>query len=168
MTISIIVAIAKNRAIGRDNQMPWRLSSDLQFFKQTTMAKPIVMGRKTHQSIGRVLPGRENVIVTRDLSFSVDNCTIVHSLEEALARYPDECFIIGGGELYAQALPLADQVYLTEVDAANIEGDTFFPVLESQEWQTLWTESYPADARNEYAHSRSLLKRLYKIKYIKN
>lgn len=129
--ISIIVAMAKNRVIGTENRLPWNIPDELKRFKEITLGHPIIMGRKTHQSIGRVLPGRENLIVTRDQDFKVDGGIVVHSLKEAIEKAQtepgsDEIFIIGGGEIYKQALPLTDKLYLTIIDK-EFEGDTYFP-----------------------------------------
>ena len=165
MTLSLIVAMARNRVIGRANAMPWHLPSELQFFKKITLGKPIIMGRKTHQSIGRALPGRTNIIISRNLDFqATKDCLVVASLQQALitARSNDpttEVMLIGGAEIYRQALPLADRIYLTQVEA-DIEGDTFFPTLVESEWREIWRESFSADARHAYAHTRCLLERL--------
>lgn len=139
--IAIIVAMAENRVIGRDNEMPWRLPSDLKRFRVLTMGKPIVMGRKTFQSIGRPLDGRDNIVVTRDAGFSAEGVHITGSLDEALAlarelaerRGAEEAMVIGGAEIYAQALASADRLYVTEV-AARPEGDALFPEIDPELW----------------------------------
>jgi dihydrofolate reductase len=133
MTISIIVAVAENQAIGYNNQLLWRLKEDLQRFKSLTMGHHIIMGRKTYESIGKPLPGRTSVVITRDLNFKAEGCRVVHSLEEALKVEDSEVFIIGGAEIYNQALPLADKIYLTRIHA-SFPGDTFFPELDLNEW----------------------------------
>lgn len=137
MRISLIVAMAENRVIGRDGGMPWHLPGDLKYFKKTTLGKPVIMGRKTFQSIGRALPGRVNIIITRDNNFSADGVQVVGSVGDAmeLARSLgcDEAMVIGGGQIYAEALALADRVYLTEIHA-SIDGDTVFPELPLNDW----------------------------------
>ncbi|MDN3556131.1 dihydrofolate reductase [Halomonas maura] len=140
--VAMIAALSANRVIGVDNQLPWYLPEDLKFFKRMTQAKPLVMGRKTYQSIGRPLPGRLNIVVTRDPDFRPEGVRVCHDLASALALADrqatidgvDEIMVMGGGQLYAQALPHASRLYLTEV-AVEIEGDTRFPELERDEWQ---------------------------------
>lgn len=152
MKISIIVAFAgKKRVIGKKGGLPWYIPDELKRFKQITMGHPIIMGRKTHESIGKPLPGRTNIVVTHDPQYQSADCIVTHSLEEALrqvytersrsAQGHDEIFVIGGGELYKQALPLADKLYLTYIDK-EIEGDVFFPdyaefkkIIHKSEWQ---------------------------------
>ncbi|MCA9731605.1 MAG: dihydrofolate reductase [Deferribacteres bacterium] len=151
MPISIIVAMARNRVIGRDNELPWRLSDDLKLFKKHTMGNTIVMGRKTWQSIGRPLPGRTNVVLTRDAAFSVPGCEVVHSFDEILALDAPgkEIFIIGGAAVYANALPHASQLYLTEVEA-DIQGDVFFPPLDLSLWQETQKQHFLKNANNQF------------------
>jgi len=133
--ISIIVAYAANRVIGRDGKMPWHLSEDLKRFRRLTMGHHIVMGRKTWESIGRLLPGRKHVIISRKSGYDVPGAKVVDSLEAAIAAARDdsEIFAIGGGEIYALALPIADRIYATEIDR-KYEGDTYFPELEKGIW----------------------------------
>jgi dihydrofolate reductase len=132
--VSLICALGRNRAIGRDKGLPWHIAADLKRFKSITMGHPIIMGRKTYESIGRPLPGRTNIVVTRHTNYQAAGCEIVHALDDALALArklePDingETFVIGGGELYAQALGGANRLYLTLVDDAPRDADTFFP-----------------------------------------
>ena len=160
MRISLIVALARNRVIGRDNQLPWRLSADLQHFKRLTMGKPIIMGRTTYESIGRPLPGRTNIVVTRDSSFSAAGCRVVHSIDEALvaAGGADEVMIMGGENLYSQLLPRADRLYLTEVQA-DVSGDAWFPEFDQTQWQELERESHRADEKNEFDYDFVVLAR---------
>ncbi|MFC1774605.1 type 3 dihydrofolate reductase [Pseudomonadota bacterium] len=160
MRISLIVALARNRVIGRDNQLPWRLSADLQHFKRLTMGRPIVMGRKTCESIGKPLPGRTNIVVTRNSSFSAEGCRVVHSIDEALvaAGGADEVMIMGGENLYSQLLPRADRLYLTEVQA-EVSGDAWFPELDQTQWQELERESHRADENNEFDYDFVVLAR---------
>ena len=128
--------MAKNRVIGRDGHLPWHIPEDLKRFKQLTMGHHIVMGRKTWESLGRLLPGRRHVIVSRQAGFSVTRAQVVQSLDAALAACTsdDEIFIIGGGKIYRQALPVTDRIYLTEV-ALDVEGDTVFPKIQSDDWR---------------------------------
>lgn len=154
MKISIVVAMAANRVIGRDNQLPWHLPADLQHFKQTTMGKPILMGRKTWESIGRPLPGRTNIVITRDENYEAPGCVVVHSIEAALqtAEQQDEVMIIGGAEFYRQVLPRTDRIYLTRINE-DFEGDTLFPELDSSEWQEVERVDCDADEKNPHSYS---------------
>ena len=149
--IKIIVAMSKNRVIGNNNELIWKLSSDLKRFKELTTGHPVVMGRKTYESIGRPLPNRRNIIITRNLEYSVDGCEIVSSLEEALLLTNNDCFIIGGGEIYNQSIELADKIYLTLVHK-DFEGDTTFPEL-GKEWAKMERKDFEADEKNEYNYS---------------
>jgi len=149
--IKIIVAMSKNRVIGNNNELIWKLSSDLKRFKDLTTNNPVVMGRKTYESIGRPLPNRRNIIITRNLEYEVDGCEIVSSLEEALLLTNNDCFIIGGGEIYNQSIELADRIYLTLVHK-EFEGDTTFPEL-SKEWAKMSRKDFEADEKNEYNYS---------------
>lgn len=141
--VSIIVAIAKNGIIGGGNSLLWHISEDLQRFKRITSGHPVVMGRKTFESIGKPLPNRTNVVITRQKSYRADGCIVVHSLDEAISMFPpeEEVFIIGGAEIYRQALPLADMFYLTRIDTVY-EGDTFFPDWSEAEWQLVSSERH--------------------------
>jgi dihydrofolate reductase len=161
MKISIIVAMAANRVIGCDNRLPWHLPADLAHFKAITMGKPIVMGRKTWESIGRPLPGRTNIVITRDRGYQAPGCVVVHSIEAALeaARGQDEVMIIGGAEFYRQVLPQADTLYLTCV-AGEFAGDTFFPVLADGEWREVACEAHAADEKNPHAYRFITLERV--------
>ena len=141
MRVSLIVAMAENRTIGVDGDMPWHISGDLRNFRQLTLGHPVVMGRKTYQSIGGALPGRANIVVTRDRSFRAPDADVVHDLEEALVKAAanaeiegvEEVFVIGGAEIYAQAVGRAQRVYLTEVHQ-KLPGNAFFPELARNEW----------------------------------
>lgn len=147
MKLSIIVAVAgKKRVIGKKGSLPWYIPDELKRFKQITMGHPIIMGRKTHESIGKVLPGRSNIIITHDSNYLVEGAVVAHSLEEAIKQARnqpgnDEIFVIGGGEIYKQALPIANKIYLTYIDK-EVAGDTFFPdysefkkVVSESDWQ---------------------------------
>lgn len=141
--ISIIVAIARNGVIGSGNNLIWHISEDLRRFKAITTGHPVVMGRKTYESIGRPLPNRTNVVITRQSDFKAEGCVVVHSLQEAIQQFAEdeEVFIIGGGSIYAEALPLTKRIYLTEVDA-DYEGDTYFPQWDRSSWQLIAQEHF--------------------------
>ena len=143
--------MSKNRVIGNNNQLIWKLSSDLKRFKELTTGNPIVMGRKTFESIGKPLPNRRNIIITRNNDYIVEGCEIVSSLEEALLLTNNNCFIIGGGEIYKQALDITDKIYLTLVHK-DFEGDTIFPEL-SKEWAKISRKDFEADDKNEHKYS---------------
>ncbi|MFH4868729.1 type 3 dihydrofolate reductase [Vibrio diabolicus] len=150
MIISMIAAMADNRIIGKDNQMPWHLPADFAWFKRCTMGKPVVMGRKTYESIGRPLPGRLNIVVSRDETLKIEGVTTVTSIEQALdvAGDVEEVMIIGGGAIYAACLPMANKLYVTHIEAA-IDGDTQFPDWGDQFKET-YSETYQADEKNAY------------------
>jgi dihydrofolate reductase len=160
MKVSLIVAMAENRVIGLNNQLPWRLSADLQHFKALTMGKPIVMGRKTWESIGRPLPGRTNIVVTRDVGYQAEGCVVVHSVDQALevADGSDEIMVIGGANLYQQLFDRADRLYLTLV-RGDIEGDTWFPEFNIAQWRELERESHSCDEKNEFDYEFVTLER---------
>jgi len=141
--IAIIVAMAQNRTIGIDNALPWRIPEDLRHFKALTMGHHMIMGRKTYDSIGKPLPGRTTVVVSRDRSLEIEGCIVAHSLQEALAACAndDEIFVVGGADIYAQALPLADTLYITEVQQ-EIAGDAWFPELDRSGWQEMSRERH--------------------------
>lgn len=149
--ISIIVAMAKNRVIGARGGIPWKLPEELKLFKEVTMGHHIIMGRKTYESIGRLLPGRTTVIVTRQPGYRVEGAVVAHSLEEAIAACgnDDEIFVIGGEEIFRAALPRADRLYLTTVDT-EVEGDTYMPEFDPAGWQEASSRAFPADARHTY------------------
>lgn len=152
--LSLIVAMDRNRLIGSGNQLPWHLPADLRFFKQTTMGKPIVMGRKTHQSIGKALPGRRNIIVTRDPDFSAENCEIVHGIDAAmeLCTACEEVMLIGGASLYQQTLERATRLYITQIHH-EFDGDTWFPEFDYSAWRIENRSDFDADQSNPYAYS---------------
>jgi dihydrofolate reductase len=137
--ISMIVARAHNDVIGRDNQLPWKISADLQFFKRVTMGFPVIMGRKTWESIGRPLPGRRNIVVSRNADLKLTGAEVAGSLQDALNRFIDldRVFVIGGQQLFAQAFDLADRLYITEIDIAVDGGDTFFTIPNQEEWREI-------------------------------
>lgn len=161
MQISMIAAMAHDRVIGLDNQMPWHLPADLAHFKRVTLGKPVLMGRKTFESIGRPLPGRRNLVISRNPDYQADGVEVIDSVEAALALLAagdvasgeavGELMVIGGGHLYAQLLPSADRLYLTRIDLA-VEGDTRFPAFDEGQWQLVESESHPADEKNAYPY----------------
>ena len=151
MTISAIVAAAKNQVIGSGNQIPWHLPHDFKYFKRTTLNHHIIMGRKNYESIGKPLPKRTNVVITRNPFYISTGCIVVHSLEEALnvahENGEDEAFIIGGGVIYELAMPFIDRIYITDVDL-EVEGDVFFPAIDLEIWKEISAESFKADEKN--------------------
>lgn len=151
-TLSMIVAHADNRVIGKDNDMPWHLPADLAYFKKTTLGKPVIMGRKTYESIGRPLPGRKNIVISRDENYQANGIETVTSVEQALKLVADveEIMVIGGGAIYQHCLPFADKLYITHIDA-QIDGDTQFPAYDiDNDWQKVVSEHYSADEKNSY------------------
>jgi dihydrofolate reductase len=152
MRKSLVVAMARNRVIGRNNALPWRLPAELAHFKRVTMGHPIIMGRKTYESIGKPLPGRMNIVVSRNRGFVAPGCTVVDSLDRAYAAAgdADEVSIIGGTSLFEAALPAADCIHLTEVDA-DVEGDTWFPEFDRSQWRETQIDRHGADERHAYA-----------------
>jgi dihydrofolate reductase len=152
--ISIVAAMAENHVIGRHNKLPWHLPADLKHFKHLTLGKPVAMGRKTFESIGKPLPGRTNIVITSNPEYPADNCIIVHSLDEALnaATSSKELMVIGGASFYQQALPLADRMYLTLVHG-SFAGDAYFPQYNEQEWQQVNRSDHGADERNPVPYS---------------
>jgi dihydrofolate reductase len=149
--ISLIVAASENNVIGVQGELPWRLSGDLKRFKALTMGKPIVMGRKTYESIGRPLPGRQNIVVSRQADFEADGCDVVPSIDAAIAAAgdADEIMIIGGSHIYQEFLPRAGRIYLTRVQA-NVAGDAYLPELAADEWREVAREEHAADDANDY------------------
>ncbi|MBC7984479.1 MAG: dihydrofolate reductase [Candidatus Obscuribacterales bacterium] len=160
MKLGIVVAAAENDVIGKGNGLVWRLPDDLKYFKAITLGKPIVMGRKTYESIGKPLPGRLNIVVTRKAGFKAPGCLVVNSLDESIsaAGRVEEVMIIGGAEIYALALPRADVIYLTRVHARP-DGDVFFPIIDATGWHETFREAHAADERHAYAFSFITLER---------
>ena len=143
----------KNRLIGVDNTLPWRLSADLQNFKKLTSGNAIIMGRKTWDSLGRPLPNRKNIVITRDNSFSAEGAIIVHSIEDAIKAAEDmDAYVIGGGQIYTIALDMADEMILTHVNT-EVQGDAWFPEFNQDQWTVAENEEFPADEKNEYSFS---------------
>jgi dihydrofolate reductase len=160
MRLSLIVAAAENGVIGRNNALPWHLPEDLRNFKRITMGKPIVMGRKTYESIGRPLPGRTNIVISRQPGYAVEGVKVVASIDEALALAQDiatidgseELMVIGGAQIYEHGLTLASRIYLTRVHA-SVEGDAFLPAIDWADWQETSREYHPATGPNPYAYT---------------
>jgi dihydrofolate reductase len=150
--ISFLVAMDKNRVIGKDNQLPWNLPEDLKYFKKVTMGHPIAMGRKTHESIGRILPGRENIVITRQPDYQCEGCSIFFSIEDFVKNYQtvdEEIFVIGGAEIFKEIFAFADRLYLTYIDE-EFEGDTFFPEFNLSQWELISCEIGKKDEKNPF------------------
>jgi dihydrofolate reductase len=152
MTISLVVAASTNNVIGSDGGLPWHLPDDLKHFKRLTVGKPVIMGRRTFESIGRPLPDRRNIVMTRDAVYAAEGCDVVTSVDEALdlVEDADEVMIIGGGQVYRDFLPHADRIYLTRVQA-DVEGDTYFPDIDEAGWRLVSSEPHAADEKHAYA-----------------
>ncbi|EPU1980241.1 type 3 dihydrofolate reductase [Escherichia coli] len=154
MQISMIAAMAHDRVIGLDNQMPWHMPADLAHFKRVTLGKPVLMGRKTFESIGRPLPGRRNLVISRNPAYQAEGVEVIDSVEAALALLGegvDELMVIGGGHLYGQLLPRADRLYLTRIDLV-VAGDTRFPAFDDEQWRLVESEAHPADEKNPHPY----------------
>ena len=162
MIKSIMVARSDNHVIGKDNQLPWRMPADLRYFKQTTMGHYCIMGRKTFESVDNPLPGRTNVIITRQLEYHAEGCVVVHDLEEAFRQSEEqaqaEIFILGGAEIYKQALDVVDRIYLTEIKT-TVDGDTFFPKIDYTQWKETKREEHSADEKNPYDYAFVVLEK---------
>jgi dihydrofolate reductase len=163
MKISLIVAMSSNRVIGIDNRLPWHLSADLKKFKSITMGSPILMGRKTYESIGRPLPGRTNIVITRNPDYRPSGCEVYNDIESAMVscRNHNEIFVIGGATFYEAMLPIADSLYLTEVRRV-FEGDTFFPEIETDHWLETHREDIHDDPDVSFGYSFVKLERIKK------
>jgi dihydrofolate reductase len=159
--VELVIAVAENDVIGRGNQLPWHLPADLRHFKALTVGKPILMGRKTYQSIGRALPGRMNIVLTRSATFSPSDCVVVKHLDEARAAAGAQSvlMVIGGAEIYRQCLPFASRIHLTLIHAQIADGDTMFAGWRGAEWGESSCERHEADDKNEYAYSFITLER---------
>jgi dihydrofolate reductase len=159
--LSLCVAIDENGLIGSNNALPWHLPADLKHFRKITMGKPIIMGRKTYESIGHALPGRLNIVLTNNINFSLDNCTVMHTIKEVLSfsKDYDESVVIGGAKLYESLLPQVQRMYITRIDAKFV-GDTYFPHYQSTEWRQVKTQTYSTDKNNPYNYSFAILERI--------
>lgn len=152
MILSLIAAIGKNNELGKNNQLLWKLPADMKHFRTTTSGHPVIMGRKTFESLGRSLPNRRNIVITRDKNYQSDSVDVVYSLEEALSLLDNtsgEAFIIGGGQIYTESIVKADKLYITHVDA-TLDADTFFPTIDSS-WKKVSEEKHEKDTENEYS-----------------
>lgn len=148
--LAVIVAVAKNGVIGRNNELPWRLRADLQWFKRTTTGNTIVMGRKTYESIGRPLPNRDNIVLSRNASLKAEGCLVVPDIESACAQASrGDVFVIGGAQIYRRTLPQADRLFITVVDA-YVDGDTWLPFIDLSDWTLVSSQSVEADEHNEF------------------
>lgn len=156
MTISLIVAAAENNAIGKDNQLLWHLPNDLKFFKNTTWGMPVIMGRKTFEAVNKPLPGRINIVITRQADWKAENVITAMDLQDALQKAKatncNEIFVIGGGEIYKQSMDIADKIYITRVHA-TLAGDTFFPAIDESMWDQTSLQEFAADEKHQYAYS---------------
>ena len=161
MKISLIVAAATNNVIGRDGGLPWHLFDDLKRFKRLTTGKPIIMGRRTYESIGKPLPDRRNIVISSRDGLEIEGCEVVATPEDALklAAGAEEVMVIGGGRVYEQMLPMADRIYMTRVHA-SVDGDTYIPDMSEDEWQVVDEENFPADDSRQYGFSFMTLDRI--------
>ena len=157
MTISIIVAAAENNAIGKDGQLLWHLPNDMKFFKNTTWAMPVVMGRKTWESLGKPLQGRANIVISRQSDCQCDGADVVHNLFDAIEKarelHTKEMFVIGGGQIYKESLVVANRIYITRVHAIFADADTFFEGVNWNEWHKIKSQDFVADEKNKLSHS---------------
>ena len=162
MILSQVVAAAENNAIGKNNQLLWTLPNDMKFFKNTTWGMPVIMGRKTYESLGKPLTGRTNIVITRQQDWQPEGVRVVHDIKEAMAAAAEtdakEAFVIGGGEIYKQTLPITNRVYLTRVHTI-LEGDTFFPEINAAGWDLLSQLDFTADAKHAYDYSFQVWRR---------
>ncbi|HEX5555307.1 MAG TPA: dihydrofolate reductase [Chitinophagaceae bacterium] len=168
MLLSAITAVGQNNVIGKDNTLPWRLPADMRFFKNTTMGHAVIMGRKTYESFGKALPGRTNIVITRQSDYILTDAMVVHGLEQAIlearetekekASENEEIFILGGAEIYRQSMQLLNRIYLTRV-YGDFEGDAFFPEMNLAEWEMLKEERHEPDEKNKYAYAFQLWQR---------
>ena len=163
MRVSLIVAMGKNRVIGKNNRLPWRLPADLRRFKSTTMGHALIMGRKTYESIGRALPGRKNIVLTKQKGFQPEGCFVASSIEEAIsmAGTDEEVFVIGGAQVFARALPIARRIYLTLIED-EFDGDVFFPEIDDRLWVEKDRQSFTADQENPHSYTFLVLERVEK------
>lgn len=154
--ISLIVAASTNNAIGKNNQLLWHLPNDLKFFKNTTWGMPVIMGRKTFEAVNKPLPGRFNIIITRQADWKAEGTITATDLNDALQKAAEtnckEAFVIGGGEIYQQAIEIADKIYITRVHA-TLDGDTFFPAIDETKWELAYNQDFAADEKHAYAYS---------------
>lgn len=165
MTVSFIVAVSENNAIGINNELPWRLPEDLKFFKRTTIGKPVIMGRKTYESLGKPLPGRLNIVLTKNKDTDIpEGVVICHTIQEAITiaekENTDEIFIIGGGKIFEQAMHDADRLYVTRVHTNIGNADAFFPDIDHTHWKLVWDEAHKADDKHAYDYTFQKFERI--------
>jgi dihydrofolate reductase len=161
--ISLIAAIGKNNELGKNNTLVWSMPTDLKYFRQTTSGHPVIMGRKTFESIGRPMPNRRNIIITRDSNYKKDGIEVVNSLEEALNIAPhknEEVFVIGGEEIFKKAMPLADRLYITHIDATDKDATVFFPEIIPIVWNEISHEEHKADKENPFDYTFSIYEKI--------
>jgi dihydrofolate reductase len=163
MRISLLVAMDENRGIGIENRLPWHISTDLKRFKSLTMGHCLLMGRKTYESIGRALPGRKMIVITRNHSYQADGCLIAHSIDEGLkiaaTSRESEVFVIGGGEIFSQTINSAERLYLTRIHT-QVDSDVYFPVIDDSQWRQIESTTYPAGEKDQYPHTYCVLEKL--------
>ena len=156
MTISLVVAASENNAIGKNNQLIWHLPNDLKFFKNTTWGFPVIMGRKSFESVNKPLPGRTNIVITTNPDWKAETVIVVNNLKDAIQKAGEtnskQIFIIGGGEIYKQSMDIADSIYITRVHA-DLQGDTFFPVIDKSKWKLTSNQDFEADEKHAYSYS---------------
>lgn len=166
MRVSLIWAMARNRVIGRDNALPWKLPDEMRHFMRTTIGKPVIMGRKQWEALDKALPKRTNIVITRKRGYVANGAIVAHDLDEALQRAGEACgdsadaeaMVIGGGEIYALALPVADRLYFTAIDA-DIDGDVFFPEFDETQWREVSSQRHERDERHAFAYTIRILER---------
>jgi len=164
---SLIVAMTKERVIGKNNQLPWRMPADLAYFRKTTLNSTIIMGRKTYESIGKALPKRRNIVITRNQNYSLPDAEVFHSLDDVITNLSTlststEVFVIGGAEIFKEFLSIANKLYITFIDA-NIDGDTFFPSWDNDAWKVISEETHQKDSENPYDYRFTIMEKLFKL-----
>lgn len=165
MTLSLIVAVSENNAIGKHNNLPWHLPEDLKFFKRTTIGKAVLMGRKTYESLGRPLPGRLNIVLTRNKDMAVPEGVLLYddlgaAIERLQKENAEEAFIIGGGKVFAEAMPFVDRMYLTRVHTNIHDADAFFPAIDHTHWKQVWEEKHKADEKHQFDYTFQRFERI--------
>lgn len=162
--LSLIVAIAQNNIIGKDNKLVWHLPADMRFFRNTTMGHTLIMGRKTFESFGKPLPGRKSIVITRQKDWQYEGVTVVHSLQDAIGTVPgdEEVFIIGGAEVYRQAMPYCQKMYITIIHF-DFEGDTYFPPVDYSQWKLMSDVMHLPDEKNLYSYSFRVFERIFQV-----
>ena len=164
MIISLIAAVGRNNELGKDNTLLWKLPADMEHFKKITSLHPVIMGRKTFESIGRPLPNRRNIVITRDVKYKKEGVEVAHSLSEALDLFKEEneeIFIIGGAEIYAQTMPIADKLYITHIEAEDRSADSFFPEIISIVWNEISHEEHEKDEKNSLSYTFSIYEKFF-------